>query len=123
MAFYLAGVTDPMEDRVKGFQPNQPIFPPTLPSHTTVPPRPVTRSNQYPLGSGYYQPSTQYPEPNTQNPVSSTKYTFLKPTQQLPSPIQAPALCICNLQLNYILQFNISQLAPPTAVWQSFDLG
>ena len=93
VAFYLAGVTDPMEDRVKGFQPNQPISPPTLPSHTTDPPRPVTRSN--PPGR---VPSTHWVLPTSEH------------TQQLPSPIQAIALCICNLQLNYILHFNISQL-------------
>ena len=56
VAFYLAAVTDPMKDRVKGCQPNQLIFPPTLPSHTNRSPRPVTRSNplaEYPVPTGY----------------------------------------------------------------------
>ena len=38
VAFYLAGVTDPMEDRVKGFQPNQPISLPHFPHIRPIPP-------------------------------------------------------------------------------------
>ena len=57
----LGGVTDPMEDRVKGFQPNQPI---SLPHFPHIRPIPLAQTSLTLLA--------QYPVTNTQNPVPST---------------------------------------------------